>query len=415
MTERVNQIGLCGIALLTYMIMSGFLTQTGVILQSVSESLQISVAEAGGLFSFLTGGTFAGTLVSMWLFKRYAIGQIFRAAYGILLMMLLATFIFNTSSTFWFSTVLGIIGVCCGVGLSGGAVIISSSISDAKYRASAFLATDCSFSVAGYIFPSLAAVFVASGYNWTIGYAMVGSMAILIMLASFILRFPATESAHCRADTNDFSDDNKNRLVNAPTAPQLSIWTPRVILMATALCLYLVSQTTFLTWAPQYLESQFLLDSKQAASAVSNYWGPSIFGLIAATLLVTKLPTRAFLLFVSGLAIAIVWLLYSSNSASTFLSITLLFGFATSCIFKIGITVGTLQIAHSPPVLVTFLLCSATLGSTIAPALSSAVVSQFGVQSAILLCAVGYTLVALLFGLCILLEAIAKKMARPHA
>lgn len=384
---RVNQAALCLLAFFTYMVMSGFLTQTGVILESVADALSISITEAGSLFSFLTGGTFVGTIISMWLYSNCSLKSVFRITYVILTILLLLMLMVKINNPVLFSIFLISIGTCCGVGLSGGAVVLSAIFRNEHHRASAFLATDCSFSFAGFIFPSAAALIIAAQFSWSFSYAVVGVLAICIFILSFVLKFPDTKAPPELAK-------------NSPL-----VWiSPRVFLMALGLCIYLISQTTFLTWAPQYLEQTFLIESQKAAGVIGNYWGMSIFGLIVATLLVAKLPTRIFLLSVCSIALILIWMLTLTNSADWFLTLTLVLGFCTSCIFKIGIAVGTLQIKNSPPILVTFLLCSATMGSTVAPALSSFIVDLSGTKSAMLMTAIGYSIVACLFAICIGLE-----------
>lgn len=174
--------------------------------------------------------------------------------------------------------------------------------------------------------------------------------------------------------------------------------------MALALCCYLTTQTTFLTWAPSYLEQVLGLDSAQAAQVLGNYWGPSIFGLLGLTVIVIKVPTRPLLLTVLVIAIVLALVLQSTSDPQWFLTVTLALGFLTSCIFKLGISVGSQQVQNAPPILVTFLLCSATVGSTIAPALSAYVVSIFGVGSAMVMTAIGFLLVGLLIVICLFME-----------
>lgn len=388
-----NMIGLSLVAFLTYMIMSGLLTQIGVIIGPLSNHLKIPITDTAALFSYLTGGTFAGTFISMLVYQRFSIVTIFRVVYVTLVAVLLALIALQIDSASIFATMLFILGICCGVGLSGGAVIISNIYLDDQKRASAFLATDCSFSLAGYVFPTLAAALGAAGYLWSIGYGSVGILAGLVLAATAFIRFPDTVQQH-----------------QTETGEATSIWTTRVFLISIALCIYLISQTSFLTWAPQYLQTRFGLPPTEAATAVGNYWGPSIFGLLSATYLITRVPTRPFLMSVSILAVLLATVLYFTNDPQLFLNVTLALGFLTSCIFKIGISVGSQQIQQAPPILVTFLLCSATMGSTLAPVVSAKIVDLYGVHSAILLTLLGFSCVTVLFAMCLIIE---KRQKRP--
>jgi TsgA-like MFS transporter len=385
----MNKVALTLLAFMTYMVMAGLMTQIGVLISPMSDYLGISITAAASMFSLLTGGTFAGTFVAMLVYSRFPIQRILQCNYLTFIVLLILLVGLDIRLQWVVSVYLFMLGLCCGVGLAGGAVLIAK-LYDEQKRASAFLATDCSFSLGGYVFPSLAIVLLAANQLWMVSYATVGVLAILILVACFFLSFPENSEV---AETG----------LVATTKPT-NIWTPRVFIIALALCCYLTTQTTFLTWAPNYLQQVMGVDATQAASAVGNYWGPSIFGLLTVTLLVMKVPTRPLLLIVMLIAIILSTLLYTTQDPDVFLSITLALGFMTSCIFKLAISVGSQQVHSAPPILVTFLLCAATIGSTAAPALSASVVSIFGVSSAMLMTAIGFGLVGILVVICLLME-----------
>jgi TsgA-like MFS transporter len=391
----MNKVALTLLAFMTYMVMAGLMTQIGVLISPMSDYLGISITASASMFSLLTGGTFAGTFVAMLVYSRFPIQRILQCNYLTFLVLLILLVSLDIRLQWVVSVYLFMLGLCCGVGLAGGAVLIAKLYNEQK-RASAFLATDCSFSLGGYIFPSLAIVLLAANQLWMVSYATVGVLAILILVACFFLSFPENSEV---AETGLVA-----------TAKPTNIWTPRVFIIALALCCYLITQTTFLTWAPNYLQQVLGVDATQAASAIGNYWGPSIFGLLTVTLLVIKVPTRPLLLSVMLIAIILSILLYTTQDPDWFLTITLALGFMTSCIFKLAISVGSQQVHSAPPILVTFLLCAATIGSTAAPALSALVVSIFGVSSAMLMTVIGFVLVAMLVVICLLMEKRAKSI-----
>ena len=391
----MNKVALTLLAFMTYMVMAGLMTQIGVLISPMSDYLGISITASASMFSLLTGGTFAGTFVAMLVYSRFPIQHILQCNYLTFLVLLILLVSLDIRLQWVVSVYLFMLGLCCGVGLAGGAVLIAKLYNEQK-RASAFLATDCSFSLGGYIFPSLAIVLLAANQLWMVSYATVGVLVILILVACFFLSFPENSEV---AETGLVA-----------TAKPTNIWTPRVFIIALALCCYLIAQTTFLTWAPNYLQQVLGVDATQAASAIGNYWGPSIFGLLTVTLLVIKVPTRPLLLTVMLIAIILSILLYTTQDPEVFLNITLALGFMTSCIFKLAISVGSQQVHSAPPILVTFLLCAATIGSTAAPALSALVVSIFGVSSAMLMTVIGFVLVAMLVVICLLMEKRAKSI-----
>ena len=295
------------------------------------------------------------------------------------------------------------LGVCCGCGLSGGAVIISR-IYRAQRRASAFIATDCAFSAAGFIFPTLAGWLLVKEQDWTLSYLAVASLAVIILILAVTTVFPDVH----RAVSSESAGQKETAL-----AQFKRILTPRVVCFAVGVCLYLIAQTTFLTWAPNYLMAYFDARQEVAGQVVGNYWGFSIFGLLTSVVLVNFIPTRLMLLVVSGIAITCTTLFLLINSVAAFLTLGLAFGLLTTCIYKIAISVGTQQIADSPPMLVTLMLFSGSIGSTLAPVISGWVVESSDEKGALMLALAGFIMMLVLFIVAMVLERKAKRQTLP--
>jgi hypothetical protein len=75
-----------------------------------------------------------------------------------------------------------------------------------------------------------------------------------------------------------------------------------------------------------------------------------------------------------------------------FFAATFAFGFSSTCLFKLMISVGSEQIPHAPPQLVTLLLLSASVGGTLAPAVSARIVAAHGAHAGIVMAACCYAL-----------------------
>ena len=402
-----SQVRLTLIAFLSYMIMSGLLTQAGVILNAIAAQLDMSAARTVSIFSWLTGGALIGTLLSMYLYTRFSVRRLLITTYSVLLLLGLALpFLTGAGYSTLAAVFLGL-GVCCGCGLSGGAVIISR-IYRAQRRASAFIATDCAFSAAGFIFPTLAGWLLVKELDWTLSYLAVASLAIVILLLAATTAFPDPHQAASTAGNDVPAPERETALMQFKR-----ILTPRVVCFAIGVCLYLIAQTTFLTWAPNYLMAYFDAQPEVAGQVVSNYWGFSIFGLLTSVVLVNFIPTRIMLLVVSGIAIACTTAFLLIESVETFLTLGLAFGLLTTCIYKIAISVGTQQIADSPPMLVTLMLFSGSIGSTLAPVVSGLVVDSSDEKGALMLALAGFVTMLVLFISAMLLERLAKRQTLP--
>ena len=402
-----SQIRLTLIAFLSYMIMSGLLTQAGVILNAIAAQLDMSAARTVSIFSWLTGGALIGTLLSMYLYTRFSVRRLLITTYSVLLLLGVALPLLTGAGYTTLAAVFLGLGVCCGCGLSGGAVIISR-IYRAQRRASAFIATDCAFSAAGFIFPTLAGWLLVKELDWTLSYLAVASLAVIILILAATSAFPEPHRSTSTSGNDEPAPERETALMQFKR-----IFTPRVVCFAIGVCLYLIAQTTFLTWAPNYLMAYFDAQPEVAGQVVSNYWGFSIFGLLTSVVLVNFIPTRIMLLVVSGIAIACTTAFLLIESVETFLTLGLAFGLLTTCIYKIAISVGTQQIADSPPMLVTLMLFSGSIGSTLAPVVSGLVVDGSDEKGALMLALAGFVTMLVLFISAMLLERLAKRQTLP--
>jgi MFS transporter, TsgA protein len=366
----LNKAPATAIAIATYIVMGGFFTQSGVILTAAASYFHAPIPQTATLFSYLTGGNLAGLIVCLFIFNVFSIRRVLVCAY---LTLFAGVALLAVSHALPIGALaIGLCGFGAGVGLSSGAVIIAKTYA-LRSRAVAFLGTDCTFSLSGYVFPAFAANAIALGWIWQSGYLAVAAVAAALLVAAAFVRFPVT-----------------GRTVPAGPAPAPRIASSRasrfaIALFALGLGLYLCGQGAFLIWAPQDLQTTFGLSAALAAPVVGAFWGPSIFGLVTAALLVTRIPPRAVVI---GAAMATIGSLLACTlapNAHAFFVATFAFGFASTCLFKLMISIGSEQIADAPPQLVTFLLLSASVGGTIAPAASAWIVNLRGPHAGIVM------------------------------
>ena len=341
--------------------MAGFFTQSGVILGPAATYFGLSVTATASMFSYLIGGNLIGIIASLVAFNVLSLRRTFVAAYVVLfagIAVLLATHTFATACL-----ALTLVGFGGGLGLSAGAVIISKTYA-ANRRAIAFLSTDCAFSIAGFVFPVIAGVAIAHGLRWSSGYLAAAAIAVMMLAAMRPMTFPRVRSERA-ADV---------RVHVRPTAGEIG----RIALYGLGLGLYLCGQSVFLLWAPTYLQTVFGTPALQAGGVVSSFWGPSIFGLLTAAGLTARIPARFVLVAAATIAVCCLTVMATTASVAVFFALTLGFGFTSTCMYKLMISIGSEQIASAPPLLVTFLLLSGSIGGTIAPAVSGSVVHALG-------------------------------------
>lgn len=362
MKERLAKAPATAIAIATYIVMGGFFTQSGVILDAAAAYFHAPIPQTATLFSYLTGGNLVGLIACLFAFNVLAIRTVLLLAY---LTLFAGVALLGASHALAVGALaIGLCGFGAGVGLSSGAVIIAKTYT-LRARAVAFLGTDCTFSLSGYVFPAFAANAIALGWIWQSGYVAVAAVAAALLVAAAFVRFPVTGRAA-----------NAQPAAERGSAARVS--RAGVALFALALALYLCGQGAFLIWAPQYLQTAFGLSALHAAPVVGAFWGPSIFGLITAALLVTRIPPRFIVVAAGTLTVASLLACTLASGAAAFFTATYAFGFTSTCLFKLLISIGSEQIESAPPQLVTFLLLSASVGGTIAPAISAWFVNAHG-------------------------------------
>jgi TsgA-like MFS transporter len=372
-TTAVPKAPVTIIAIATYVIVSGIFTQSGVILGPAAHFFHTGVADTALLFAYLNAGNLCGIAVSLIAFPALTIRQVIVAAYALLfagIALMNATHDLHVA----FGAAVAI-GTGAGTGLSAGAVILSRTFADRR-RAIAFLGTDCAFSGAGYVVPSLVGLALAAGWRWQSGYLLIAVLPVLVLIAALRIRFPsvlgAAESLH------------------VPAEPIKGSAYLRVGLFAAALAAYLTGQNVFTIWAPTVLATSFGIAALQAGGIVGMFFGASSFGLISAALLVTRVSPRTVLVCSMAAATGVTLLLAFTPTAGLFFGLTLIFGFTSTSMFKLMISIGSEQIPSSPPRLVTFLLLCAGLGGIAAPAISAPLVKADGAHPSLFLCCACY-------------------------
>jgi TsgA-like MFS transporter len=384
------------IAIATYVIVSGIFEQSGIILQPAAAYFHTSVTDTAVLFSYVSAGNVSGILVSLFAFNVATIRTVLLLAYACMFAGVAAVALTHALPIACVAVYL--IGLGVGTGLSAGAVILAKLYVD-RARAVAFLSTDCAFSAAGFVVPALVAAAIAARWPWQSGYVFVAIVAAAACVAIFFIELPHTGRA--KRDAN---------VSIAPAAPRSASREERatVALFALGIFLYLTGQTTFTIWAPTVLHDLLGVDTLRAGEIVSSFFGPSSLGLVTAAVLVSRIEPRFVLVFALVMGAASTLLLSLTADAQAFFVMTFAFGFTTTCMFKLMISIGSEQLPSMPPALVTFLLFCSGLGSTAAPLISAQIVRGAGLHASLWLSFACYAATLMTIGAALVLERSAR-------
>jgi TsgA-like MFS transporter len=394
---RRSTIPATAIAIATYVIVAGIFTQSGVVLQPAAAYFHASVPDTAVLFSYASAGNLGGILISLVAFNLLSVRAVLFLAYACMLAGL--ALIVTTHQLAIASIGITAIGAGVGTGLSAGAVILAKLYVD-RARAIAFLSTDCAFSASGFVFPAVAGAALAAHWTWWSGYVMVAALAVATLIASTLIALPAT--------------GRNAAMVRATAEPTRRGATATIALFAVGLALYLTGQTTFTIWAPTVLQDLLGVPALQAGTIVSSFFGPSSLGLVTAAVLVSRVPPRFVLIFALAAGTTLSLALALLADAHTFFLVTFAFGFTTTCMFKLMISIGSEQLPNSPPWLVTFLLFCSGIGTTAAPIVSAALVKLAGVHASLWVAFAFYAATMLVIAAALLSERATLGAARPR-
>ena len=249
---------------------------------------------------------------------------------------------------------LGIVGICCGLGLVGAALIISRSY-ESERRASMLVITDGCFSIAGFVIAAIASAFIARNFHWASVYLVVAVVAVLILVLTLVSRFPETTQTEMQ-------------VASAEPWP-LSIWC-----CLGALFLYTLGQWSMLWWLPNYTETVLGFDRASSGQLVSLFW----FGMFAAQIFVAWWVMRVGvrrLVLVSGFSVAVfsvpLWLVHDVKLLSV---CAFVWGVANLGMLKVVLSFATQMLRVPSSRLVSSLLLGATVGTAVSPMVTSRIV-----------------------------------------
>lgn len=338
---------------LAYFVMSGVLTPMGIISSSMSEHFGRPLTEITAQFGWLTFGVLGGAVIALFIFSIFRVKQLMLSLYAIVAVALVSLLFVNDLSLV--GVVIGLVGVCCAIGLAGAALVISRSY-DTEQRASMLVITDSSFSVAGMFCAWIAIYLIGHEYHWAGVYQFVAGIATIIIFLSLRSTFPTTE-------------------VEQSDSTESEPWPITVWLCIVGLFLYTLGQWSFLLWLPSYAESVLGAARGQAGQLVSQFW----IGMFVAQLFVAwwvmKVGVKQLVVIAcvtTCLSSIPLWVVKDINAL---IILSAFWGFANLGLLKIALSFATQMERRPSARLVSTLLLGATLGTAVGPWVTSKVVA----------------------------------------
>jgi len=337
---------------LAYFVMSAVLAPMPIISAPLAATFGTSIEAATAQFSWLTMGILVGAIAALAVFDFLRVRTVFLLAYSAILLSLLALMFAGKLATIGIA--LGVVGICCGLGLAAAALVISRTY-EADRRASMLVVTDASFSVAGFTFAAIATTLVVAGMHWATSYQLVAIVAVAIILLALFSTFPT-------------SSDTSSTTASSERWP-LPYW-----LCLTALFLYTLGQYSMLLWLPNYASSRLGASADQAGRLVTMFWT----GLFVAQLLVAwwvvRIGVQRLVLVAGSMTCLFSIPLWTTDSLNALPVLAFFWGLANFGLLQVVLSFATPQVRIPTPRLVSALLLGATLGTAVSPWVTSRIV-----------------------------------------
>ena len=360
----MNRVALTLASFLAYFALSGMLAPIGILVQPSAAALGVSAGEMVRTLGFFSTGTLAGSLAAVVLLPSVKLRTLTLSVYGVACCVLLCLLLMPTDLRA-IAAMLCVLGACLGIGLAQAALVISRIYSE-TYRPSMLVATDGSFSLAGFVTASATVFLFTQGAPWASIYGLILAVVLVIFVAAFWLEFPE----------NVRSEDPEDAGLSVRAWPR-TIW-----FLAAALFCYTFGQSSFLIWLPSFAQTSIGLSEAESGHLVGQYWLGMFIGQILTVVIVVRLgAVKMSFIGALGCFMAAALLFTYPVSLVSPSMLALIWGVCNFGLLKCLISQATLAFNETPAGLIPSLLLAASLGTACSPLASSWMVEALGVAA----------------------------------
>ena len=384
-----NRLQLTWISYFSYALTGALVIVTGMVMGNIAEYFNLPVSSMSNTFTFLNAGILISIFLNAWLMEIIPLKTQLR--FGFVLMVLAVAGLMLGHSIALFSASMFVLGLVSGITMSIGTFLITHMY-EGRSRGARLLFTDSFFSMAGMIFPMLAAWLLARTIEWYWVYAAIGLVYVAIFALTFGCEFPVL--------------GKKAVTTSQPVAKEK--WGIGVLFLAVAALCYILGQLGFIAWVPKYVEGlgKSIEDQGQL---VSNFWMSYMIGMWAFSFILRFFDLQRILTVLAGLATVLMYFFINGNPEHMTWFILAL-GFFSSAIYTSIITLGSLQTKVASPKLVNFILTCGTVGTMLTFLVTAPIVASHGTKAALM---TANGLYAVVFIMCFVLGFVTRH--RQHA
>ncbi|WP_154052018.1 MFS transporter TsgA [Enterobacter hormaechei] len=357
-----NRIKLTWISFFSYALTGALVIVTGMVMGNIADYFQLPVSSMSNTFTFLNAGILISIFLNAWLMEIVPLKTQLR--FGFVLMVAAVAGLVLSHSIALFSAAMFVLGLVSGITMSIGTFLITHMY-EGRQRGARLLFTDSFFSMAGMIFPMVAAYLLARSIEWYWVYACIGLVYVAIFILTFGCEFPVL--------------GKKAQTTSEPVAKEK--WGIGVLFLSIAALCYILGQLGFISWVPEYAKG-LGMSLNDAGKLVSDFWMSYMFGMWAFSFILRFFDLQRILTVLAGLATVLMYLFINGSPEHMPLFILTL-GFFSSAIYTSIITLGSLQTKVASPKLVNFVLTCGTIGTMLTFVVTGPIVAHSGPLAAL--------------------------------
>ena len=357
-----NRNRLTWISFFSYALTGALVIVTGMVMGNIAEYFHLPVSSMSNTFTFLNAGILISIFLNAWLMEIIPLKTQLR--FGFVLMVLAVAGLMLTHSLALFSAAMFVLGLVSGITMSIGTFLVTQMY-EGRQRGSRLLFTDSFFSMAGMIFPMVAAYLLARSIEWYWVYACIGLVYVAIFVLTIGCEFPAL-GKHAVASDKPVEKEK---------------WGVGVLFLSIAALCYILGQLGFISWVPEYAKG-LGMDVESQGKLVSNFWMSYMIGMWAFSVILRFFDLQRILTVLAGVATVLMYLFITGNPEHLAWCILAL-GFFSSAIYTTIITLGSQQTKVASPKLVNFVLTCGTVGTMLTFVVTGPIVASHGPQAAL--------------------------------
>ncbi len=363
MMMQIKRTGLTWISFLSYALTGALVIVTGMVMDNIAHYFNVPVTSMSNTFTFLNAGILIAIFLNAWLMEVVPLKK--QLIFGFVLMLIAIAGLVTAHSIAIFSACMFILGVVSGITMSIGTFLITH-LYEGRQRGARLLFTDSFFSMAGTLFPIIAAAVLSRQLPWYLVYCAIGLIYVAIFIITLCTEFPIL---------------SKNaQQKNEPKEK----WGVGVFLLALAALCYILGQLGFIAWVPDYATKTLGFELGRAGQLVGNFWTAYMVGMWVFSVVLRFIDSQKLLVILTALASVLMYWFNHAQDPNMLHIIIAALGFFSSAIYTTIITLGSQQTKVASPKLVNFILTCGTVGTMLTFVVTAPIVSHDGPLAALM-------------------------------